>query len=107
MKHRAGNLLTILGTNRLLSILLASLLLVILAAVAVVVQVGTLTRHDTEFFENAGELRVLSQEIAKNASEASAGKEEAFSLLQKARAEFEIRWNYILQGNPVSRLPAI
>ncbi|WP_196160614.1 methyl-accepting chemotaxis protein [Reinekea sp. G2M2-21] len=107
MKHRAGNLLTILGTNRLLSILLASLLLVILAAVAVVVQVGTLTRYDTEFFENAGELRVLSQEIAKNASEASAGKEEAFSLLQKARAEFEIRWNYILQGNPVSRLPAI
>jgi len=107
MKHRAGNLLTILGTNRLLSILLASLLFVILAAVAVVIQVGTLTRYDQEFLENAGELRVLSQEIAKNASEASAGKEEAFSLLQRARAEFEIRWNYILQGNKVSRLPAL
>lgn len=107
MKQRAGNLMTILGTNRLLSILLASLLLVILAAVAVVIQVGTLTRYDSEFLENAGELRVLSQEIAKNASEASAGKEEAFSSLQKAKAEFEIRWNYILQGNQVSSLPSI
>ena len=107
MKHRAGNLLTILGTNRLLSILLASLLLVILAAVAVVIQVGTLTRYDSEFVENAGELRVLSQEIAKNAGEASGGAEEAFSLLQKSRSEFEIRWNYILQGNQVSRLPSI
>ena len=107
MKQRAGNLLTILGNNRILTALLLGLLVVILAAVAVVVQVGTLTRYDTEFIENAGELRVLSQEIAKDASEASAGKEEAFALLQKARAEFEIRWNYILQGNPVSRLPAI
>ena len=107
MKQRAGNLLTILGTNRLLSILLAALLVVIIAAVAVVVHVGTLTRYDQELLENAAELRVLSQELAKNASEASAGKEEAFSLLQRARAEFEIRWNYILQGNPVSGMPAL
>jgi twitching motility protein PilJ len=107
MKQRAGNLLTILGTNRLLSILLAALLVVIIAAVAVVAHVGTLTRYDQELLENAAELRVLSQELAKNASEAAAGKEEAFSLLQRARAEFEIRWNYILQGNPVSGVPAI
>ncbi|MDN3650656.1 methyl-accepting chemotaxis protein [Reinekea marina] len=107
MKQRAGNLLTILGTNRLLSILLAALLVVIIAAVAVVAHVGTLTRYDQELLENAAELRVLSQELAKNASEASAGKEEAFSLLQRARAEFEIRWNYILQGNPVSGVPAL
>lgn len=107
MKQRAGNLLTILGTNRLLTLLLASLLVVISAAVAVVLYNGQMTDYDGEFLENAGELRVLSQEIAKNSSEASAGKEEAFALLQKARAEFEIRWNYILQGNRVSGLPAI
>jgi twitching motility protein PilJ len=107
MKQRAGNLLTILGTNRLLSILLAALLVVIVAAVAVVAHVGTLTRYDQELLENAAELRVLSQELAKNATEASGGKEEAFSSLQRARAAFEIRWNYILQGNPVSGVPAI
>lgn len=107
MKQRAGNLLTILGTNRLLSILLGTLLIVIIAAVTVVAQVGTLTRYDQEFLENAAELRVLSQELAKNATEAAAGKEEAFALLQKARGEFEIRWNYILQGNVTTQMPSI
>ncbi len=107
MKQRAGNLLTILSSNRLLAVPVIGLSASIVAAVLVVVQVGTLTRYDTEFLEHAGELRVLSQEIAKNASEASSGKEEAFSLLQKSRAEFEIRWNYILQGNQVSGLPSI
>ena len=37
---------------------------------------------------NAGELRVLSQQIAKNASEAAAGKEEAFPLLKDATSMF-------------------
>ncbi|MFK0572121.1 methyl-accepting chemotaxis protein [Endozoicomonas sp.] len=37
---------------------------------------------------NAGELRVLSQQIAKNASEAASGKEEAFPLLKEATSMF-------------------
>ncbi len=40
--------------------------------------------HET----NASELRVLSQQIAKNASEAASGKEEAFPLLKEATAMF-------------------
>ena len=40
--------------------------------------------HET----NAGELRVLSQQIAKNASEAASGKEEAFPLLKEATSMF-------------------
>ncbi|USE36749.1 methyl-accepting chemotaxis protein [Endozoicomonas sp. SCSIO W0465] len=38
---------------------------------------------------NAGELRVLSQQIAKNASEAASGKEEAFPLLKEATSMFD------------------
>lgn len=37
---------------------------------------------------DAGELRVLSQQIAKNASEAASGKEEAFPLLKEATSLF-------------------
>lgn len=37
---------------------------------------------------NAGELRILSQQIAKNASEAASGKEEAFLLLRDAASMF-------------------
>ena len=38
---------------------------------------------------NSGELRVLSQRISTNASEAAEGKEEAFTLLREARNEFD------------------
>lgn len=37
---------------------------------------------------HAGELRILSQQIAKNASEAASGKEEAFPLLKEATSMF-------------------
>jgi len=74
MKQRAGNLLTILGTNRLLSILLAALLVVVLGLFAVVYQNFRLGAFDQELLEHAGEMRVLSQEIAKNSSEASGGE---------------------------------
>jgi twitching motility protein PilJ len=107
MKQRAGNLLTILGTNRLLSILLAALLVVVLGLFAVVYQNFRLGAFDQELLEHAGEMRVLSQEIAKNSSEASGGQEQAFSLLQRSRAEFEVRWNYVQQGNTITGTPAL
>lgn len=107
MKQRAGNLLTILGTNRLLSILLAALLIVVLGLFAVVYQNFRLGAFDQELLEHAGEMRVLSQEIAKNSSEASGGQEQAFGLLQRSRAEFEVRWNYVQQGNTITGTPAL
>ncbi|WP_373691398.1 methyl-accepting chemotaxis protein [Endozoicomonas sp. YOMI1] len=45
---------------------------------------------------HAGELRVLSQQIAKNASEAASGKEEAFPLLKEATLMFG---QYIVELN--------
>jgi len=107
MKQRAGNILTILGTNRLLSILLVSLLVVVLALVYVVIYTFQMRGYDQELLEHAGEMRVLSQEIAKNATEASGGQEEAFGLLQRSRAEFEVRWNYVQQGNTITGMPAL
>ncbi|MHA7880736.1 MAG: methyl-accepting chemotaxis protein [Saccharospirillum sp.] len=107
MKQRAGNILTILGTNRLLSILLVALLVVVMGLVAVVIQNFRLNTFDQELLEHAGELRVLSQELAKNSTEASGGAENAFDLLQRARSEFEVRWNYVQQGNPITSMPAL
>ncbi|MDD7804382.1 MAG: methyl-accepting chemotaxis protein [Endozoicomonas sp. (ex Botrylloides leachii)] len=51
---------------------------------------------------NAGELRVLSQQIAKNASEATTGKVEAFVLLKDARNQFDQRFTNLKN---VSSLP--
>src|SRR6218665_630032 len=58
------------------------------AALAIVViaflVVGVKSYNATTMIKNASELRVLSQDIAKNASEAAAGNEGAFVQLKKA-----------------------
>jgi twitching motility protein PilJ len=78
----------------------------ILAFLGITVFVQYKTDQDAEYISNAGELRVLSQQVAKNAVEAAAGKEEAFRLLQSARTNFETRWGYVSIGNKRTGLPA-
>jgi len=47
----------------------------------------------------AGNLRVLSQQVAKNASEASKGNPEAFSLLKASVKEFEAQYSHLTTGD--------
>ncbi len=47
----------------------------------------------------AGDLRVLSQQIAKNASEASQGNSQAFRLLNDSTKEFQAKYNHLLRGD--------
>lgn len=67
------------------------------AALALVVVafliVGVKSYNATTMIKSASELRVLSQDIAKNASEAAAGNEEAFVQLKKAHDEFQSDWD--------------
>ncbi|RMF19935.1 MAG: chemotaxis protein [Gammaproteobacteria bacterium] len=55
----------------------------------------------------ASELRVLSQEIAKNASEAADGKSDAFDQLKRSRDDYQRLWNYLSLGNPEQDLPPL
>jgi len=77
----------------------------ILAFLGITVFVQYKTDQDAEYISHAGELRVLSQQVAKNSVEAAAGKEEAFRLLRAARTNFETRWGYISKGNENTGLP--
>lgn len=47
----------------------------------------------------AGNLRVLSQQVAKNAAEASKGNTEAFSLLRSSMLEFEAQYGHLVSGD--------
>jgi len=47
----------------------------------------------------AGDLRVLSQQVAKNAAEASKGNTEAFDLLSSSIIEFEAQYSHLAQGD--------
>ncbi|HWD32495.1 methyl-accepting chemotaxis protein [Pseudomonas caricapapayae] len=67
---------------------------------------NTQANYDKQYIGHAGELRVLSQRIAKNATEAAAGKARAFRLLSEARNDFEQRWGYLKKGDAATGLPA-
>ncbi|QHD03662.1 chemotaxis protein [Pseudomonas sp. S04] len=66
---------------------------------------NTQASYDKQYIGHAGELRVLSQRIAKNATEAAAGKAAAFKLLSDARNDFAQRWGYLKKGDPATGLP--
>jgi twitching motility protein PilJ len=66
---------------------------------------NTRSNYDKQYISNAGELRVLSQRIAKNATEAASGKAEAFKLLADARNDFDTRWQYLKKGDKNTGLP--
>lgn len=67
---------------------------------------STQSNYDKQYIGHAGELRVLSQRIAKNATEAAAGKAAAFKLLADARNDFDTRWQYLRKGDKNTGLPA-
>ncbi|MCD4866319.1 methyl-accepting chemotaxis protein [Pseudomonas sp. PLB05] len=66
---------------------------------------GTQTNYDNQYQGQATELRILSQQLAKSASEAATGKAEAFRDLRQARAEFERRLTILRSGDPQTGLP--
>ncbi|WP_313515513.1 methyl-accepting chemotaxis protein [Pseudomonas sp.] len=99
MSKQSGNLLAGMRSSKLIGGLFVVLIVSIVLLFANFAYLNTQTNHDTEYLGHAGELRVLSQRIAKNATEAAAGTVEAFALLKDARNDFEKRWGYLRDGD--------
>jgi twitching motility protein PilJ len=102
----AGNLFSGVRSTSLIGGLFVVLIVAIVLLFANFAYLNTQANYDKEYISHAGELRVLSQRIAKNSSEAAAGKAEAFALLKDARNDFEKRWNFLQQGDASTGLPA-
>jgi len=89
-----------------ITVLFVVLILSIILLFANFAYLNTQSNYDKQYIGHAGELRVLSQRIAKNATEAAAGKALAFRLLSDARNDFERRWGYLREGDKATALPA-
>lgn len=76
-------------------VLFIALIVFIMLLFANFAYLNTQSNYDKQYISHAGELRVLSQRIAKNATEAAAGKAAAFRLLSDARNDFSQRWGYL------------
>ncbi|BAU71997.1 methyl-accepting chemotaxis protein [Metapseudomonas furukawaii] len=102
----AGNLLSGVRSTSLIAGLFVVLIIAIVLLFANFAYLNTQANYDKEYISHAGELRVLSQRIAKNSSEAAAGKAEAFAQLKDARNDFDKRWNILTKGDASAGLPA-
>jgi twitching motility protein PilJ len=67
--------------------------------------IDTATKHDKEYIRLAGEQRVLSQRIVKDAVESSSANVEAFKQLKKTKNNFEQNLKFLTEGNPDLGLP--
>ena len=105
MKNRAGKLRMGQGGNKLVAGLIAALIALTVLLVAVLFILNQNSQHDQQYIAHAAELRVLSQEIAKNATEAAGGTASAFDALRRSRDEFNRLWSYVVDGNPDTGLP--
>ena len=107
MQNRVGKFISPQGANRPIIGLIALLGVLTISLVVVLFLVNRNSGHDAEYIDHAGDLRVLSQEIAKNSTEAAGGTEAAFKQLQQSRNRFEELWQYLRGGNPETGLPPL
>src|SRR5690606_9714416 len=105
MKKLDTNILSTLRSNRTISGLFAALILSLILLFINFVYLNIQSSYDTEYIGHSGELRVLSQQISKSATEAATGRTEAVGLLLEARNGFEQRWGYLTGGRKESGPP--
>ncbi len=105
MKNRAGRSNSGQGVNKLVAGLIAALIALTVLLVVVLFIINKNSQNDQEYIAHANDLRVLSQEIAKNATEAAGGTASAFEQLQRSRNEFSQLWGFMINGNPATGLP--
>ena len=78
-KQTGSQFLAGLRSNVLIGGLFAILVVSVVLLFVNFAYLNTQSNYDKEYITQAGELRVLSQRIAKNATEAAAGKAAAFA----------------------------
>ena len=105
MKNRAGRLSMGQGGNKLVAGLITALIALTILLVVVLFIINKDSQNDQEYIATTAEMRVLSQEIAKNATEAAGGTSEAFDQLRRSRDEFQQLWTNVTKGHPETGLP--
>ncbi len=105
MKIISGKFSTDQSANSQIFLVGSALIVLLISLLVVSYFITRDGNYDVEYASHASDLRVLSQEVAKNATEAAAGKEEAFEQLKKSRDDFENKLQLITQGNDETGLP--
>ena len=105
MADRAGVVGNIIKSP-VLSALVFLLVLLVAGFAANFYLVNTNAGHKEGYLRYAAQLKLLSQEIAKNASAAAHGQKDALNALESDRTNFDTDFGYLRDGNPASGIPS-
>lgn len=95
------------GINKKSAAVGGLLILSVLAMVAILVYQSEQTRRNKLYITIASELQVISQQIAVNALEASAGRSDAFDKLARNQSRFLANLNKYNKGDAAQVLPPL
>jgi len=95
-----------LSVDKIQLVIGAALLASLVGLAFIMNTVATNSTHDKEYISLAGEQRVLSQSIVKDAVEASSATVDAFKNLKQGRNSFEAIIQKLTNGNEDTGLPA-
>ncbi len=106
MKAKSKDLMSSASSGRGLLVLIVFLIIFVVAMAVTYGLAAIQDGYDKEYIGYLGDERVLSQEIAKHAAQASTGKLAAFSLLKSSRDEFSHILQLQTRGNNKTGMPA-
>ena len=95
------------GGGLMRGFLYAVLLVLVVATVAVFVQVARQGAVDAQLVGVMDAQQLLSQTVAKEGSEASKGREISFARLQKAAEDFDKTLTTLAEGDPLVPMPGL
>ena len=107
MKLKNGSFLAILSNNRLLGLFLILLVSVIGFSLYLFLQATAESKNQAAYVEHADDLRVLSQVLPRNATEAVAGSEPGFDQLAATTRMFDHHLMMLVQGDAPSGMPPV
>jgi len=105
MAARSPNLISSMSSNPLHALLVGLLFLCVLGFGTNSYYVIRNTEWDENRLQYAHQIKVISQQIAKNATAAAQGNATVFAALESSIRDFDTNYSYLLDGNLEINLP--
>jgi len=93
------------GGDKSVLVLIVALVVSVIAMAAIYGYVAVQNRYDKEYITRLGEMRVLSQQVTKYASQATGREQGAFAGLRATRNQFQQALDALLKGDPEAGTP--
>ena len=103
MKSNSRNLVSVVGANRTMTLLVVALFLGLIATVLSVIWVQRDAAQDQQYLQTTAELRALSYRVSSLSRESTSGDEKAFAELRSVLESMQNGWGEIRSSDGATR----